>query len=261
MSRPLWRPPRRRPWLRWVAILGGLGYLAAALGSLNLDPARLSEGWGRGGRFLLAFLRPDFSGHLADIRDGFLESLTMTAVATVMGVLLAVPAALGAARNIAPRPVYWLSRGGIAVARSFQEIVVAILFVVMVGFGPLAGVLTLVVATVGFVGKLLAEEIEALDHRQVEAVRASGASGPQVLVFGVLPQVLPRFVGLAVYRLDINFRESVVIGVVGAGGIGATLNTAFSRYEFDTAAAILILIISLVLIGELVSGRLRRGMV
>lgn len=261
MSGPVWRPPRRPGWMRWLMAVGVLIYLAAALGTLHLDPARLAEGWGRGARFVGAFLRPDFSRHWIDVRDGFLESLTMTAVATVLGVVLAVPVSLGAARNLAPKPLYWLSRGGIAVARSFHEIVVAILFVVMVGFGPLAGVLTLVVATVGFVGKLLAEEIEALDPRQVEAVRAAGASGPQILVFGVLPQVLPRYVGLVVYRLDINFRESAVIGVVGAGGIGATLNTAFGRYEFDTAAGILILIIGLVMLGELVSGRLRRGMV
>jgi phosphonate transport system permease protein len=216
---------------------------------------------GRGARFVAAFLRPDFTSRWTDISQGMLESLAMTVVATAAGIILSLPVGLGAARNLSPLPVYLLCRGVVAVSRSFHEVIVAILFVVMVGFGPLAGLLTLSFASIGFLGKLVAEEIEAIDPVQVEAVRASGATWPQVVTYGVVPQVMPRLVGLSVYRLDINFRESAIIGVVGAGGIGATLNTAFSRYEFDTAAAILILIIAIVLAGELASGRLRRGLV
>jgi len=233
----------------------------AGLGSLRFDPERLRDGLERGARFVAGFLRPDFASRWRDVSQGLGESLAMTVVATAAGVLLSVPVALAAARNLSPLPVYLVGRAVVTLSRGFQEVLVAIFFVVLVGFGPLAGVLTLVVASVGFLAKLLAEAIEAVDPAPVEAVRATGASWWQVLVFGIVPQVRPRLVGLSVYRLDINFRESAVVGVVGAGGIGATLNTSFDRYEFDVAAAILLLIIGIVLLGEIVSGRFRRGMV
>lgn len=113
-------------------------------------------------------------------------------------------------------------------------------------------------ATVGFLGKLLAEAVEEIDPEPLEALTTAGAPWPSRIVFAVLPQVMPRVLGLTLYRLDINFRESAVIGLVGAGGIGATLTTAFSRYEFESVSAILILIISMVFVAEVISGRLRR---
>jgi phosphonate transport system permease protein len=122
----------------------------------------------------------------------------------------------------------------------------------------LAGVLTLSVATIGFYGKLLAEDIEDMDPAQAEAVRSTGAGWLQWINYGVQPQVMPRMIGLGLYRLDINFREAAVVGIVGAGGIGATLNTAFDRYEFDSAAAILLVIIGIVMGLEYLSGYLRR---
>jgi phosphonate transport system permease protein len=165
---------------------------------------------------------------------------------------------VGAARNLAPLPVYLACRGIIALSRTFQEIIVAIVFVAMVGFGPLAGMLTLAFATVGFMAKLIAEDIEDIAEEQAEAVRATGASWFQLLAWGILPQVRPRLIGLSAYRLDINFRESAVLGLVGAGGIGDTLNTAFDRYEFDTAAAVLLIIIAIVLAAEYSSSWIRR---
>src|SRR5690606_17279019 len=121
-----------------------------------------------------------------------------------------------------------------------------------------AGFLTLTFATIGFMAKLLAEEIEDIDRSQAEAIRATGAGWWQVLNYGIQPQVMPRLIGLSIYRLDINFRESAVIGIVGAGGIGATLNTAMDRYEYDTAGAVLILIIVIVMLAEYASSQIRR---
>jgi len=106
--------------------------------------------------------------------------------------------------------------------------------------------------------KLLAEDIEDVDPAPLEAIRATGAGGWQWLNYAVQPQVMPRLIGLSVYRLDINFRESAVIGIVGAGGIGATLNTAIDRYDFDDAAAILLLIIGIVMVAEYSSSYIRR---
>jgi len=146
----------------------------------------------------------------------------------------------------------------LAVSRSFQEVSLAIFFVKLFGFGPFAGFVTLSFATIGFYSKLLAEDIEDMDAAQAEAVRASGASWLQWFNYGVQPQVMPRMIGLGLYRFDINFRESAVIGIVGGGGIGATLNTAFDRYEFSSAAAIIIVIIAIVMLCEYGSGHLRR---
>ncbi|MHA1547284.1 MAG: phosphonate ABC transporter, permease protein PhnE, partial [Alphaproteobacteria bacterium] len=218
---------------------------------------RVYEGLDRGAKFVLAFTNPDFTSRWTDIRDGMIESLIMTVASTVVGVIISIPIALGAARNIAPLPVYLICRGIIAVSRALHEIIVAILLVAIFGFGPLAGFLTLSFATIGFLAKLLAEDIEDIDKGQAEAVRATGASWLKWINYGIQPQVMPRLIGLSIYRLDINFRESAILGLVGAGGIGATLNTAFDRYEFDTAAAIIIIIILIVMALEYSSGIIR----
>jgi len=179
-------------------------------------------------------------------------------ISTVIGIAISIPVGIGAAKNIAPASVYYFCRGILAVSRSFQEIILAIFFVKLFGFGPFAGLVTLSFATIGFYGKLLAEDIEDMDPSQAEAVRATGAGWLQWLNYGVQPQVMPRMIGLGLYRFDINFRESAVVGIVGGGGIGATLNTAFDRYEFDSAAAILLIIIGIVMLVEYSSGYLRR---
>jgi len=254
-----WRKPHfiTDPLLRWGLMTGFAAYLFAAYLTIEVDWGRVYEGLDRGWQFLLAFARPDFLSRAGDIWDGLWESIVMTVAASVVGVLISIPIGLGAARNIAPLPVYLACRALVAISRALQEIIVAILLVAIFGFGPLAGFLTLSFATIGFLSKLLAEDIEAMDRSQAEAIRASGARWLQWINYGVQPQVMPRLVGLSMYRIDINFRESAILGLVGAGGIGATLNTAFDRYEYDTAAAILILIIGIVMALEYISGLIR----
>jgi phosphonate transport system permease protein len=255
-----WRKPPliKRAWVRWALGVGTVVYLALALGTIDVNWTRLSEGLPRGARFFAAFFPPNFTGRWNDISDGILESLYMTVAATVIGIVLSIPVGLGAAKNIAPQAVYYFCRGILAVSRSFQEIILAIFFVKLLGFGPLAGMVTLSFATIGFYGKLLAEDIEHTDPSSAEAVRATGAGWLQWINYGVQPQVMPRMIGLALYRFDINFRESAVVGIVGAGGIGATLDTAFNRYEFDSAAAILLIIIAIVMLIEYSSSYVRR---
>lgn len=253
------RPPFvKRAWLRWTLYLGALLYLVFSVSSVEVNWVRVWEGLDRGLRFIEGFLVPDFTSRWEDILIGMEESLTMTVASTVVGVLISVPIGIGAARNIAPLPIYAICRAIIALSRSFQEIIVAILFVAMFGFGPLAGFMTLSFATIGFLAKLLAEDIEDIDESQAEAVRSTGAGWWQIVNYAIQPQVMPRLIGLSLYRLDINFRESAVIGIVGAGGIGATLNTAMDRYEYDSAAAILILIILIVMAAEYSSGYVRK---
>ena len=259
-SRRLWRkqPFIRNPRLRWAIGLGVACYLALAFGTLEINWGRVLDGLPRGQKFLAAFFPPDFVSRWGDIVDGIYESLWMTVTSTVVGIAISIPVGLGAARNLAPAPVYYFCRGILAVSRSFQEIILAIFFVKLFGFGPFAGFITLSVATVGFYGKLLAEDIEDMDPGQAEAVKATGAGWFQWLNYSVQPQVMPRLIGLGLYRFDINFRESAVVGIVGAGGIGATLNTSFDRYEFDSAAAILLVIIGIVMIVEYTSGYVRK---
>ena len=254
-----WRKPPfiQRPWLRWALLLGFIAYLIAAYMTIDVNWSRVYEGLERGKKFVLAFTNPDFATRSSDIYEGMMESIIMTIAASVVGIAISIPIALGAARNIAPLPVYLICRAIIAISRALQEIIVAILLVAIFGFGPLAGFLTLSFATIGFLSKLLAEDIESMDKVQAEAIKASGARWPQWINYGVQPQVMPRLIGLSMYRLDINFRESAILGLVGAGGIGATLNTAFDRYEYDTAAAILIVIIVIVMGLEYLSGIIR----
>ena len=252
------RPPLvQRAWLRWALLIGFAAYLVAAIASVEVNWSRVYEGLDRGAAFVMAFAQPDFISRADAIWNGMVESIVMTVASSVVGILISIPIALGAARNIAPLPVYMICRGIIAVSRALQEIIVAILLVAIFGFGPLAGFLTLSFATIGFLSKLLAEDIESMDKTQAEAIKASGAKWMQWINYGVQPQVMPRLVGLSIYRVDINFRESAILGLVGAGGIGATLNTAFDRYEYDTAAAILILIIGIVMALEYISGIVR----
>ncbi|MER0237187.1 phosphonate ABC transporter, permease protein PhnE [Fulvimarina sp. MAC8] len=241
------------------ALYGGiLVYLILASLSIDVDWQRVYIGLERGQRFVMGFLQPDFTSRWNEIVRGLTESLTMTLTSTVVGVLISVPIGIGAARNLVPAPVYYVCRSIIAVSRALQEIIIAIFLVAMFGFGPFAGFLTLSFATIGFLAKLLADDIEEIDARQAEAIRSTGASWFQLVNYAVQPQVMPRLIGLSLYRLDINFRESSVIGIVGAGGIGATLNTAIDRYEYDDAGAILLIIIGFVLIAEYGSSTIRK---
>jgi phosphonate transport system permease protein len=253
------RPPFiKNSKLRWALWLGAAVYLAFAFGTLEISWSRVVEGIPRGQRFVAAFFPPDFLSRWEEIFEGIYESLWMTVTSTVIGIALSIPVGLGAARNLAPRPVYLLCRAIVAISRTFPEIILAIFFVKLFGFGPFAGFLALSVATIGFYGKLLAEDIEDMDPVQAEAVKATGASWFQWLNYAVQPQVLPRMIGLGLYRFDINFRESAVVGIVGGGGIGATLLTSFDRYEFDSAAAILLVIIAIVMGVEYTSGFVRK---
>ncbi|MCB1479441.1 MAG: phosphonate ABC transporter, permease protein PhnE [Tepidamorphaceae bacterium] len=254
-----WKKPAfiRNPYLRWGLYISAAIYILLAVSSIEVNWARVSEGLVRGWNFLAAFAEPDFLSRGKDIREGMIESVIMTVASTVVGILISVPIGLGAARNIAPLPVYLICRGIVALSRALNEIIVAILMVAIFGFGPLAGFITLSFATIGFLSKLLAEDIEDMDRVQAEAIKATGSGWLQWINYGVQPQVMPRLIGLSMYRLDINFRESAVLGLVGAGGIGATLNTAFDRYEYDTAAAILIIIIVTVMALEYLSGIIR----
>ena len=253
------RPPFiERPLLRWGLFTGGALFLVISIGTMDVNWDRVAAGAPRAQRFIASFFPPDFTSKSSDIWEGIIESLWMTVVSTVIGILLSIPVGLGAARNLSPRFIYLISRGILALSRTFPEIIIALFAVKLFGFGPFAGIIALSIGSIGFYGKLLAEDIEDMDPVQAEAVKATGASWFQWLNYSVQPQVMPRMIGLAMYRFDINFRESAVLGIVGAGGIGATLLTSFDRYEFSSSAAILLIIIGIVMVVEYSSGYIRK---
>ena len=246
----------------WPARLGWAllaAYVLYAASKLDVTWARFVTGLGNAERFLGRMFPPNLEpDKLQLISAGILESLQIAVLATAVGIALSLPLGLAAARNLAPAALSGTMRGVIAVCRSFHPVIVAILFVKAVGFGALAGVLALIVSTMGFVAKLFAEVVEEMDPGQVEAVRATGAPFLNVLVMGVFPQVMSRFIGLAVYQFDSNLRNSTMVGIVGGGGIGAPLFTAYQRFDYDVVLTILLVIIALIMLCELVSGRVRK---
>jgi phosphonate transport system permease protein len=240
-------------------IVLAIAYCIWAIAGLNINPQRALAGFGRAADLLARMIPPDFKrGDL--LVKGLLESLQIAFASTLFGLLLGIPLGIAAARNLAPKAVYLAARALIVVGRTFHEVIIAIFFVKLFGFGPVAGLLTLAFASMIFLGKMLAEDIENVRAGPIEAMRATGAGFGQVVVYAVIPQVLSRATGVAIYRLDANVRHSTVIGIVGAGGIGQTLSASFSRYEHDFAAAILLSIIALVAVGEWFSDWVRRRM-
>jgi len=255
-----WKRPAfiKNPWLRYGFYLIIASYLFYAFGTLSLDVQRVMRGIPRAMQIFSSSIPPDFTARGSLIVTGFIESIQITLIATAAGVLFSIPFGFMGAKNISILPIYWFGRGVIIVSRSLHPIVLGVLFVKAVGFGAFAGVLTLIIYTVGFVGKMIAEAIEEIKYGQIEAIRSTGAGYLTILVYAVFPQIMPRLIGLTMYQLDINLRASAVIGLVGAGGIGNTLNSAFGRYDYGTASAILLVMIAVILVVEYFSGKLRR---
>ncbi len=236
-----------------------LVYSVWVLAQIDISAERLAFGMRQGARFLSRMFPPDLS-KMDILWSGLKESLQIAVLATVAGVALSLPIGLLAARNMVPGTVRLVARGFIAFCRSLHPVIKAILFVKAVGFGPLAGVLALVLGTIGFVGKLFADAIEEVSPKQVEAVRATGASFMNVVVFGVLPQVMARFVGFSTYQLDSNLRNSTMVGIVGAGGIGGALFSAFQRFDYDFVFTILATIVCIIVVGEIAVNAVRKAL-
>ena len=244
----------------WWARFGWLAaflYTLYAANYLDVSWSRFVAGLGNGGKFLGEMVPVDFSRWQLLVGN-LLETVEIAIIASAFGVLFSLPIGLLAARNLMPPWITWPFRTIIALCRSFHPVIFAILFVKAVGFGPLAGILTLIFASIGFIGKLFAEAIEEISLKPLEALRAAGAPFISVIMYAVLPQVLNRFIGFSSYQLDANLRNSTMVGIVGAGGIGGTLFAAFQRFDYDFLAAILISIIALVMISEFISVQIKK---
>ena len=246
-------PVNRWAWFGWSALVL---YVIYASARLEITWNRFIVGLDNGAKFL-ARMFPPVIAQPDSLLKGLIESSEIAVLASAAGIIIALPVGLLAARNLMPAGVSWIARFVIAMCRSLHPVIVAILFVKAVGFGALAGILALVVASIGFIGKLFAEAIEEISAKQVEAIRATGAGFMSVVTHGVLPQVFSRFIGFATYQLDSNLRNSTMVGIVGAGGIGGTLFAAFQRFDFDFVCAILLSIIAMIMVGEIIANWVR----
>jgi phosphonate transport system permease protein len=201
---------------------------------------------------------PDFSQFPQQLWPAF-ETVDIALFGTIFGVAIAFPLAILAARNTTPAAVlYHAARGVIAVCRSVPDLIWALLFVTAVGLGPFPGALAISVHSVGMLGRLLAEVIEDMDMGPFEALATTGASRLQIFSHAVVPTVLPSLLGIALYRLDENIRASLVLGFVGAGGIGFQLLTAMNLFQYRTVSLLLIMMFVLVIGAERLSAALRK---
>jgi phosphonate transport system permease protein len=191
------------------------------------------------------------------------DTLNIATLGTLMAIVIAVPVAYCAARNTTPSVVFVrpVALFVIVASRSINSLIWALMLVTIIGPGVLAGIFAIGLRSIGFVAKLLYEAIEEIDESQVEAVRATGASGAQVTTYGVVPQVMPAFAGISVFRWDINIRESTVLGLVGAGGIGLPLNAAITTLSWTQVSLILLIIIATVVVSEWVSAKVRHAII
>jgi phosphonate transport system permease protein len=189
------------------------------------------------------------------------DTLAMSVAGTALAILLSLPRAFLAARGTTPHPVvYYRARLLLNFLRSIPELIMGIIFVVAVGFGPLPGVLALGLHSAGMVGKFFAEAIEHVDHEPIEAAQAAGATPIQVIQYAILPQVLPQFADVSIYRWEYNFRASTVMGMVGAGGIGLELMSSLRIMQYTEVSAILIAILVMVTGVDAIGAGIRRAL-
>jgi phosphonate transport system permease protein len=247
-----------KPWLFWLAV--------GALLAWSWRPAEmyravsLATDWRNMAEFAAGYMKPNF----ADWRT-YLDDMKVTVQIALWGTTLAVvggiPFSILCSANICPQWIVQPARRLMDACRAINEIVFALLFVVAVGLGPFAGVMALFVHNVGVFAKLFSEAVEAIDPRPVEGIRATGASRIREVTFGVIPQVLPLWSSLTLYRLETNVRSATTLGIVGAGGIGQTLYESIRSFMYaETAAQIIIIVVTVVLI-DLLSARLRKALV
>ena len=190
------------------------------------------------------------------------ETILMAMTASLIGAAIAFVLSFPAAANLAPNStIYFISRRFLEICRGIPEILLALVFVFMIGIGPLAGVLAIAIHTAGALGKLFAEVNENASDRPIEGITAVGGTWTQKMMYGVVPQVAPNFFSYAMLRFEINVRASSIIGFVGAGGIGQELNRVISFYSDDRVLAVLLLVIATVTVIDLISERVRHNFI
>jgi phosphonate transport system permease protein len=249
--------------VRFAVLLGVLVFIAYSLQYLDVDIERIAGAYPRLAELIASqYYPPDFAFFSkSEFLISVLRTVQMGLLGGVFGVIIAIPLAWFAASNvtISRRVTYPFGRAAIIGSRAIHETIWTVLFVMVLGFGMLSGILALTMYCIGFAGKLFADEIEAVDMGPVEALRAVGARPLQVFQYGVLPQVRVAFAGIAIYTWDVAFRAATVVGFFGGGGMGLYLKRAVQELDWHRVAAILLSIVAFVLLVEIGSSWLRNA--
>lgn len=238
-----------------MIILGSLIFFTAKI--VGASWRVFQEGIGVGLDFVAHMFPPDLSAFPEMIQPAF-QSLVLAFLGTVFGTILSLVFGLGAASNMAPKWIRNSSRFIIAIERSVPEIIILLILIAALGLGPFAGVIALALGCIGMLGKLFADTIEEIDRTCLESIEAVGANKLQIIIFGVIPQIIPAIVANAIFRFEINIRLSIVLGAVGAGGIGYELYHSFALLEYPRALTALIVVLTMVFATERISDRLRK---
>lgn len=247
----------------WLSLLGWIALLAVLGGtwhSADMRPLDLLSDSGNMGQFARDFFPPDFTEWRSYLHE-MVVTLSVAVWGTALSLVCAVPCGLMSAHNMAPMWIVQPMRRVMDACRAINEMVFAMLFIVAVGLGPFAGVLALWVHTTGVLAKLFAEAVEAIDPRPAEGVRATGATSLDEIIYGVLPQVLPLWISYALYRFESNVRSAMVVGMVGAGGIGVVLYEAIRSFNYAQTAAVMLIVIVIVSMIDLVSAWVRERVI
>ncbi|MFO7808432.1 phosphonate ABC transporter, permease protein PhnE [Guyparkeria sp.] len=252
---PRWTAPRWTAWAAWAAFLA---LFIQGVVAIELTPERLVRGVGNLGDFLARAFPPD-TGGLDAIGWAMLETLNIAIVGVSVGVVLSVPFALLAARNTSPHPlVRSLVRLMIATMRTIPDLIWALIFVVAVGLGPLAGVLAIVLDTIGFAARFFAERIEEVRPGPSEALSSTGAGRLSVIGGAILPETFASMTATSLYSVEKAIRSAVTLGLVGAGGIGVELAASMRLFQYDRAAMIILVILLVVIAFERLSASIRQ---
>jgi len=245
----------------WLSALILVGLLAWSWGPTEMHKAgNLITDWRNMAEFASGFASPNFRDW--DVyTSSMIETVQIAVWGTALAVILGVPFAILSAANVAPQWIVQPIRRLMDASRAINEIVFALLFVVAVGLGPLAGVLALAVHNIGVIAKLFSEAVEAIDPRPVEGIRATGANKLQEIIFGILPQVMPLWSSYTLYRFETNVRSATVLGLVGAGGIGQPLYENIRGFAYSETAAIIIIVVATVMLIDMLSAWLRKLLV
>lgn len=215
----------------------------------------------KGAPWIADFLNRMFPPNLAFLDKLWgpaLETIQIAIWGTLLAIVMAVPVCFLAARNLTPNmAVFHATRQVLNIARGINEIILALIFVAAVGLGPFPGVLALAVHGAGMLGKFFSESIEEIDQGPIEALRSTGAGPIQIIIFGVMPQVITAWIAVILYRFETNLRQATVLGMVGAGGIGFELVGSMKLFQYQDTATCIIVIIVMVMVADYVSTRLR----
>ncbi len=201
-------------------------------------------------------------GLIPDLLAPTIETFMIACLGTLLGLVICIPAIWFGALNVTPfKPVtYPLARISMTLSRSIHEIVWALIFVSAVGLGAFAGILAIAARSLGFIAKMSAEAIENIDQKPVEAIRAMGGSNLQIMLYGILPQVLPVILGIVIFEWEINIRRSAILGLVGAGGLGLVFFRQMNTFNYPGVTTVILAIFGLILIGEVVSHYSRKAL-